>query len=158
MKKNKLMLLAAPATLFAAPIVAASCTDNTAEMNKKVEKKEEKQMEMTPKKNLMEKTEGKMEGKDKKSLVATPEKKMETSPMTPPMPKTIANQSASNDSIFESWYTGAIVKEFKENKNMKTKMTSSEEVKIFDGLYPSLKIKDEPKVKVIDPWTTWEVI
>nr|WP_233750279.1 variable surface lipoprotein [Mycoplasmopsis agalactiae] len=49
MKKNKLMLLAAPATLFAAPIVAASCTDNTAEMNKKVEKKEEKQMEMTPK-------------------------------------------------------------------------------------------------------------
>ncbi|MCE6056748.1 variable surface lipoprotein [Mycoplasmopsis agalactiae] len=158
MKKNKLMLLAAPATLFAAPIVAASCTDNTAEMNKKVEKKEEKQMEMTPKKNLMEKTEGKMEGKDKKSLVATPEKKMETSPMTPPMPKTIANQSASNGSIFESWYTGAIVKEVNSKKGKKVKTEPSKEVTIFDGLYPSLKIKDEPKVKLIDPWTTWEVI
>ncbi|WP_233742881.1 hypothetical protein [Mycoplasmopsis agalactiae] len=127
-------------------------------MNKKVEKKEEKKMEMTPKKDVMETNKDKMEGKDKKSLEATPEKKMEKAPMTPPMPKTIANQSASNGSIFESWYTGAIVNEFKDNKNRKTEMTSSEEVKIFDGLFPSLKIKDEPKVKAIDPWTTWEVI
>lgn len=155
MKKNKLMLLAAPATLFAAPIVAASCTDNTAEMNKKEEKKEEKQIKMTPKKDVMEKTEGKMEGKDKKSLAVTPEKKMEKAPMTPPMPKTIANQSASNGSIFESWYTGAIVNDVNSKKGKKVKTEPSKEVTIFDGLYPHLKIKDEPKV---DPWTTWEVI
>ncbi|EIN14795.1 Hypothetical protein, predicted lipoprotein [Mycoplasmopsis agalactiae 14628] len=158
MKKNKLMLLAAPATLFAAPIVAASCTDNTAEMNKKVEKKEEKKMDMTPKKEVMENTENKMEGKDNKSLTATPEKKMEESPMTPPKPKTVANHLSSSDSIFESWYTGEIVKEVNSKKDKKTKMASSEEVKIFDGLYPSLKIKDEPKAKVVDPWTTWEII
>lgn len=32
------------------------------------------------------------------------------------------------------------------------------EVIIFDGLYLSLKIKDELKVKLIDFWIIWEVI
>lgn len=41
---------------------------------------------------------------------------------------------------------------------MKIKMIFLEEVKIFDGLYLSLKIKDELKVKVIDFWIIWEVI
>ncbi len=72
-----------------------------------------------------------------------------------PKPK-LAVRDSSNDSIFETWYTGSITKEKATLKKSKTEETP--EVKIFNGLYPSLRIKDEPKLKVIDPWTIDEII
>ncbi|WP_429008926.1 hypothetical protein [Mycoplasmopsis bovis] len=40
----------------------------------------------------------------------------------------------------------------------KSKTEETPEVKIFDGLYPSLRMKDEPKLNVINPWIIDEII
>lgn len=60
-------------------------------MNKKVEKKEEKKMEMIFKKDVMEINKDKMEGKDKKFLEVIFEKKMEKVLMILLMLKIIVN-------------------------------------------------------------------
>lgn len=143
------MLRVSPATLLATPVVAASCVNET---NTKAQ--EDKKEKEASKKEIM-KEENKTENKSLSSSTTESTKIAEASKTEAPKPK-LAVRDSSNGSIFETWYTGSITKEKATLKKSKTE--EAPEVKIFNGLYPNLRTKDEPKLKVIDPWTIDEII
>ncbi|MFZ8229678.1 hypothetical protein [Mycoplasmopsis bovis] len=117
--------------------------------HKKIKRKKE-----ASKKEIM-KEENKTENKSLSSSTTESTKIAEASKTEAPKPK-LAVRDSSNGSIFETWYTGSITKEKATLKKSKTE--EAPEVKIFNGLYPNLRTKDEPKLKVIDPWTIDEII
>ncbi len=127
----------------------ASCVNET-----NIKAQEDKKEKEASKKEIM-KEENKTKNKSLSSSTTESTKIAEASKTEAPKPK-LAVRDSSNDSIFETWYTGSITKEKATLKKSKTEETP--EAKIFDRLYPSLRIKDEPKLKVIDPWTIDEII
>ncbi len=149
--KKKFMLRVSGATLLATPVVAASCVNET-----NIKAQEDKKEKEASKKEIM-KEENKTKNKSLSSSTTESTKIAEASKTEAPKPK-LAVRDSSNDSIFETWYTGSITKEKATLKLKKSKTEETPEAKIFDRLYPSLRIKDEPKLKVIDPWTIDEII
>ncbi|QQH27426.1 hypothetical protein HYE07_03865 [Mycoplasmopsis bovis] len=110
------------------------------------------------------KEENKTKNKSLSSSTTESTKIAEASKTEAPKPK-LAVRDSSNDSIFETWYTGSITKEKATLKKSKTEETP--EAKIFDRLYHissniEFLIKDKSiphnTIKVIDPWTIDEII
>nr|WP_307929957.1 hypothetical protein [Mycoplasmopsis bovis] len=101
----------------------ASCVNET-----NIKAQEDKKEKEASKKEIM-KEENKTKNKSLSSSTTESTKIAEASKTEAPKPK-LAVRDSSNDSIFETWYTGSITKEKATLKKSKTEETP--EAKIFD--------------------------
>nr|WP_307910371.1 hypothetical protein [Mycoplasmopsis bovis] len=102
-----------------------SCVNET-----NIKAQEDKKEKEASKKEIM-KEENKTKNKSLSSSTTESTKIAEASKTEAPKPK-LAVRDSSNDSIFETWYTGSITKEKATLKKSKTEETP--EAKIFDRL------------------------
>nr|WP_307911155.1 hypothetical protein [Mycoplasmopsis bovis] len=109
-----------------------SCVNET-----NIKAQEDKKEKEASKKEIM-KEENKTKNKSLSSSTTESTKIAEASKTEAPKPK-LAVRDSSNDSIFETWYTGSITKEKATLKKSKTEETP--EAKIFDRLYKHNKFK-----------------
>ncbi len=110
------MLRVSGATLLATPVVARSCVNET-----NIKAQEDKKEKEASKKEIM-KEENKTKNKSLSSSTTESTKIAEASKTEAPKPK-LAVRDSSNDSIFETWYTGSITKEKATLKKSKTEET-----------------------------------